>query len=77
MVIDSHLHGNDREDMDSRSPIRSRTGFTGMTPVKQGFTGQVLEIRGFDKSNILVDRVRTQVILSATPSYVFYFLSLS
>jgi len=26
--------------MDSHSPIRPRTGFMGMTPVKQGFTGQ-------------------------------------
>ena len=47
VYIDSHFHGNNIKDnengkeyLDSRPPIRSRTGFTGMTPVKQGFTGQ-------------------------------------
>lgn len=45
VYIDSHLYGNDikenengKEDIDSRPPIMSRTGFSGMTRKEEGMT---------------------------------------
>jgi len=49
--------------MDSHSPIRSRTGFMGMTELA----------RWFDKSNILVDRRACPRENGERLSYVFYF----
>jgi hypothetical protein len=53
-VNDIKENDNGKEDLDSRPPIRSRTGFTGMTLIKRGFTGQAEKETGMTKNFFII-----------------------